>query len=149
MEMVNETKLVGYIKRVFDRAEYTTDFVISIKRRDGDYWDDILCKVNNTKVNGWLKERNMVSVAGVLRTDSWPVGADGKAVKDVKKGGKDGNKFKDDKGKYFDNRIVSWNSKTYLMVISASALPQDTEKKFDKLVMEGITASSGSAYFVD
>lgn len=146
MEMVNETKLVGYIKRVFDRAEYTTDFVISIKRRDDDKWDDILCKVNNNKVNGWLKEKYMVSVAGVLRTDSWPVGSDGKAIKDVKK--KD-NKFKDEKGKYFDTRIVSWNSKTYLMVISAAALPQDIEKKFDKLVMEGITASSGSAYFVD
>jgi hypothetical protein len=138
MEMVNQASLVGFIKRVFDRAEYTTDFIISVKRKDSEYWDDILCKVNNTKTNGWCREKNIVSIAGVLRTDSWPVDGKGNSVKDVK----------DATGKYFDERIKGWNSKTYLVVVAAKAIPQETTDKFDKLVMDGITASSGSAISV-
>ena len=146
MEMVNQASLVGFIKRVFDRAEYTTDFIISVKRKDSEYWDDILCKVNNTKTNGWCREKNIVSIAGVLRTDSWPVDGKGNSVKDVKKGPNE--KFKDDSGKYYDERIKGWNSKTYLVVVAAKAIPQETTDKFDKLVMDGITASSGSAISV-
>ena len=145
MEMVNQASLVGFIKRVFDRAEYTTDFIISVKRKDSEYWDDILCKVNNTKTNGWCREKNIVSIAGVLRTDSWPVEGKGNSVKDVKKVNE---KFKDATGKYFDERIKGWNSKTYLVVVAAKAIPQETTDKFDKLVMDGITASSGSAISV-
>ena len=74
MEMINQASLVGFIKKIFESAKYTTDFVISVKRRDDDKWDDVLCKINNNKLNGWCREKNMVSVAGVLRTDSWPVG---------------------------------------------------------------------------
>lgn len=145
MEMVNQASLVGFIKRVFDRAEYTTDFIISVKRKDSDYWDDILCKVNNTKTNGWCREKNIVSIAGVLRTDSWPIDSKGNSVKEVKKVN---DKFKDATGKYFDERIKGWSSKTYLVVVAAKAIPQETTDKFDKLVMDGITASSGSAISV-
>ncbi len=150
MEMVNQASLVGFIKRVFDRAEYTTDFIISVKRKDSEYWDDILCKVNNQKLNGWCRERNIVSIAGVLRTDSWPIDAKGVAIKekDVKKGGPDNNKFKDASGKYYDERIKGWNSKTYLVVVAGAIVPQENTDKFDKLVMDGITASSGSAISV-
>jgi hypothetical protein len=148
MEMVNQASLVGFIKKIFESAKYTTDFVISVKRRDDDKWDDVLCKINNNKLNGWCREKNMVSVAGVLRTDCWPIGEGGKAVEEPIKKDKDG-KFKDGKGEYIDKRILGWNSKTYLMVIAGKGLPQETASVFDKLVMDGITASSGSAVSVN
>jgi hypothetical protein len=34
------------------------------------------------------------------------------------------------------------------VVVAAKAIPQETTDKFDKLVMDGITASSGSAISV-
>lgn len=148
MEMLNQALLVGHIKAVFKEGTYTTDFVISVKRKDDDKWDDILCRVNNKNKNGWCRDKNNVSVAGVLRTDSWAVDAEGNALKekDIKKVN---NKFKDDTGKYYDKRIHGWQSKTYLMVISAKSLETETTSVFDKLVMDGITASSGSAFMVD
>ena len=51
MEMINQASLVGFIKKIFESAKYTTDFVISVKRRDDDKWDDVLCKINNNKLN--------------------------------------------------------------------------------------------------
>ena len=126
MEYINQVLLVGYIKRVYKQQMYTTDFVLSVKRKDKDIWDDILLSCNNLKTNGWLREKSLVSIAGVLRTDSWPIGKDGKAVKEPKKVD---NRFKDENGKYYDEKIVGWKSKTFVVVVNAELLPHNTESK--------------------